>query len=145
MSRWSRQHILNVPMLVWKIRTAWTSSWTESWESTSTCRTLSFNISRTHTSMSFWKRNGRSIGTWVFSVRTSSLCVLFWKKSNLIFLNSTGFNFTPTISRDSHQNIRLHIGARVNVVLLTYLLTLWLKLPMTGWLLGWLDGNLLVG
>ena len=26
------------------------------------------------------------------------------------------------ISRDSHQNIRLHTGARVNVVLLTYLL-----------------------
>ena len=27
----------------------------------------------------------------------------------------------PTISLDSHQNIRLHTGARVNVVLLTYL------------------------
>ena len=30
------------------------------------------------------------------------------------------FNQTSTISRDSHQNFRLHTGARVNVVLLTY-------------------------
>ena len=29
----------------------------------------------------------------------------------------------PTISRDSHQNISLHTGTRVNVVLFTYLLT----------------------
>ena len=29
--------------------------------------------------------------------------------------------WAPTISLDSHQNIRLHTGARVNVVLLTYL------------------------
>ena len=31
--------------------------------------------------------------------------------------------WAPTISLDSHQNIRLHTGARVNIVLLTYLLT----------------------
>ena len=31
-------------------------------------------------------------------------------------------NDVPTISLDSHMNIRLHTGARLNVVLLTYLL-----------------------
>ena len=35
----------------------------------------------------------------------------------------TRSSWAPTISLDSHQNIRLHTGARVNVVLLTYLLT----------------------
>ena len=33
------------------------------------------------------------------------------------------FTFTPTISRDSLQNSRLHTGTRVNFVLSTYLLT----------------------
>ena len=37
----------------------------------------------------------------------------------------------PTNSLDSHQNIRLHTGARVNVVLLTYLLLLLLLLLVT--------------
>ena len=32
----------------------------------------------------------------------------------------TRSSWVPTISLDSHQNIRLHTGARVNVVLLTY-------------------------
>ena len=39
--------------------------------------------------------------------------------------NSIAFitiNFTPTVSQDSLQNSRLHTGARMNVVLLTYLL-----------------------
>ena len=35
----------------------------------------------------------------------------------------TRSSWAPTISLDSHQNIRLHTGARVNAVLLIYLLT----------------------
>ena len=55
---------------------------------------------------------------------TSGLAIWHELSNFQAILTMYWLSFAPTISLGSHQNIELHTGARANVVLLTYLLTI---------------------